>query len=310
MTNNKLIIKNWVGRTGNNIISLLNALFISVYNNYNLSFPKHSFLNTTSITFDNCNTNVKIHDENNTFFFKSKLKNINDIMFYDKNTQENVYKIMKKMCSIKIPYKENNDLVIHIRSGDQFDNRKCFSTSHYLAPPFYYYDTILSNNNFDNIYIIAEDNKNPVIQKLCKKYPNIKFEIQSLEKDIKILLSSSNVIFSAGTFLNLLVFSENIRTVYFPKYIKKDLNINHPIFDTESGYMYINDIYCIRLLNLNIKSIYIDLEDYPQKMCKSQNKIECLLNYKIDTKFIINKYFNYFNNNLNIITQNLIELKH
>jgi len=97
MTNNKLIIKNWVGRTGNNIISLLNALFISVYNNYNLSFPKHSFLNTTSITFDNCNTNVKIHDENNTFFFKSKLKNINDIMFYDKNTQENVYKIMKKI---------------------------------------------------------------------------------------------------------------------------------------------------------------------------------------------------------------------
>lgn len=307
MVNDKLIIKNWIGRTGNNLISLLNALFISVFNNYNLSFPKHQILNTTSITFDNCNTNVKIHDENNTFYYKPKLKNINDIMFYDKSTQEKVYKIMKKMCLIKIPYKQNNDLVIHIRSGDLFNNIKCFSTS---LPPFYYYDTILSNNNFDNIYIIAEDNKNPVIQKLCKKYPNIKFEIQSLEKDIKILLSSANVIFSIGTFLNLLVFSENIRTVYFPKYIKKDLNINHPIFDTETGYMYHNDIYCIRLLNLNIKSIYIDLEDYPQKICKSQNKIDCLLNYKINTKFIINEYFNYVNNNLNIITQNLIKLKH
>jgi hypothetical protein len=293
MGNDKLIIKNWIGRTGNNLISLLNALFISVFNNYNLSFPKHQFLNTTSITFDNCNTNVKIHDENNTFYYKSKLKNINDIMFYDKSTQKKVYKIMKKMCLIKIPYKQNNDLVIHIRSGDQFDNRKCFSTSYYLAPPFYYYDTILSNNNFDNIYIIAEDNKNPVIQKLCKKYPNIKFEIQSLEKDIKILLSSSNVIFSAGTFLNLLVFSENIKTVYFPKYIKKDLNTGHKIFDTETGYMYHNDIYYIRLLNVNIKSIYIDLEDYPQKMYKSQNKIECLLNYEKNTRFIINEYFNY-----------------
>lgn len=279
MENNVLKINNWIGRTGNNLISLLNALFIAVSYNYNLSFPKHLLLNTTSISFDNCNTNVKDHDNTNNFYYKQQLKNINENLFDDKNTQKKVYKIMKNMCLIKIPYKKNNDLVIHIRSGDQFDHRKCFSTSYYLAPPFYYYDTIISNNNFDNIYIIAEDNINPVIQKLCKKYPNIKYKNQSLENDIKILLSSANIIFSTGTFLNLLVFSENIRTVYFPKYIKKDLNIGHKIFDSETGYMYHNDIYYIRILNLDIKSIYIDLEDYPQKMYKSQNKIDFLLNY-------------------------------
>lgn len=97
MKNNNLVINSWFGRTGNNIISLINALFIAVFYNYNLSFPKHSLFNKTKISFDSFNTNVKNH------------------------------------------------------------------TSYYLFPPLDYYDTILSNNNFDNIYIITEDDNNPII---------------------------------------------------------------------------------------------------------------------------------------------------
>lgn len=250
MKNNNLVINSWFGRTGNNIISIINALFIAVFYNYNLSFPKHSLFNTTIITFDSCNTNVKNHDDTNNFFYKQKLKNIDKYLFNDNLIKIKVYELMKSILinSIKVPYKSNNDLVIHIRSGDIF-SKNVYHTSYYLSPPFDYYDTILSNNNFDNIYIIAEDDKNPIIKKLCNKYSNIKFRLNSLVNDIKLLLSVSNVIFSVRTFLNLLIFSKNIKTVYLPKYNLNSLNVNRSKIDTEIFHLYTYNIYFIKVFN-------------------------------------------------------------
>ncbi len=74
MKNNNLVINSWFGRTGNNIISLINALFIAVFYNYNLSFPKHSLFNKTKISFDSFNTNVKNHDNTNQFFISNNLR--------------------------------------------------------------------------------------------------------------------------------------------------------------------------------------------------------------------------------------------
>jgi hypothetical protein len=74
MKNNNLVINSWFGRTGNNIISLINALFIAVFYNYNLSFPKHSLFNKTKISFDSFNTNVKIMIIQINFFISKNLR--------------------------------------------------------------------------------------------------------------------------------------------------------------------------------------------------------------------------------------------
>ena len=53
-----------------------------------------------------------------------------------------------------------NDLFIYIRSGDIFK----IDNNHYAQPPLCFYKTIINNyNNFTKIYIIAQDNINPVI---------------------------------------------------------------------------------------------------------------------------------------------------
>jgi hypothetical protein len=111
------------------------------------------------------------------------------------------------------------DLVIHIRSGDIFNAGGEHGA--YLTPPFSYYAHIIEKNHYETIYLIAEDTKNPCIRKLLEAYPNIKFTIQTLEKDVQIVLAAVNIVMSIGTFLpELLYLSNNIRTIYHPSYFK------------------------------------------------------------------------------------------
>jgi hypothetical protein len=77
----------------------------------------------------------------------------------------------------------------------------------------------LDSNNYKRIILISEDRLNPTVGELLKLYPNIEFKIQSLEKDIKLLLASNNVIMSFGTFVpSLLTVSNKIEKMYKPSY--------------------------------------------------------------------------------------------
>jgi hypothetical protein len=65
-------------------------------------------------------------------------------------------------------------------------------------------------------------------------YPKIKFKQQCLKDDIKLLLSSKNVIESFGTFTPmLLLFSNNIQNIYRVSYQDSSYlsNVNTHIFD-------------------------------------------------------------------------------
>jgi hypothetical protein len=54
-------------------------------------------------------------------------------------------------------------------------------------PPLSYYVEIINNNNFKNIYLIAEDTLNPCINSLLNMYPNIIFKINTLDDYNKLL---------------------------------------------------------------------------------------------------------------------------
>jgi hypothetical protein len=117
------------------------------------------------------------------------------------------------------------DLVIHIRSGDIFDKDP---HPGYIMPPLSYYLDIIRINTFKNIYLLAEDRKNPCINALLELYPTIQFELQPLEKDVRLILGAVNIVASYGTMIDsLLLFSNNIKRVYRPSYYLRIINQDH-----------------------------------------------------------------------------------
>ena len=96
----------------------------------------------------------------------------------------------------------DNDLVIHIRSGDILGNLKL-----YTQPPYYFYKKIIEDNNYPNIFIISENKGNPIINKLLNNFKNIKFISNSSDIDLKILLKSKNLVTSNSTFSNAAIYT-------------------------------------------------------------------------------------------------------
>ena len=210
-----LKISKWCGRLGNNILQLKNAIQVALFYNCNIIIPNHEYFTTNYIIVDstiNKNNSIKItHD-----FFNFELINNIDRNLFNINMDKTI-DILKQIFRIKnVSPLHDNDLVIHIRSGDIFKQKPHQS---YIMPPLSYYTNIINNNNFNNITIIAECKSNPCINKLLALYPKIKFIKQSLDRDIKLLLASANVIESFGSFVPaLLLVSNNIKNLYKPSY--------------------------------------------------------------------------------------------
>ena len=256
-----LKINKVVNRLGNFIKQLRNAVQVALFYNYNLIIPQHKYFNTTYIII---NPEVTLESpcitDRHEFFFCGRIQGIDSDLF-NKNKQRTM-EIMKECFSIKnTTILTNNDLLIHMRSGD------IFSKPHpnYITPPLCYYVNIIEKNTFDNIYLIAEDNVNPCIQTLIELYPKIKFTVQSLEKDIDLILGASNVVMSFGSFIpSLLIFSDKINKIYTPSYTAFEFHIfrDSPTIHIES----------------------VDLEDYRNKQFPFKNKAEQrdrMLTYKV-----------------------------
>lgn len=241
MTN--IWIKGWCGRLGNNIIQLHKAIQLAVTKNYNVIVPRHKYFSKTYICLNKqIGINSKrISDPNN--YFDSP--NIPDV------DQNRVLQILRGCFTIKdVKALDAEDLVIHIRSGDIFDKDP---HPGYIMPPLSYYVDIIRANTFKNIYLLAEDRKNPCINALLELYPNIQFELQPLEKDIRLILGAVNVVSSYGTMIDsLLLFSNNIKRVYRPSY-------SHILFKLES-----------------VQYIATNLDEYKQVMTPWKNTQEQL----------------------------------
>lgn len=248
------------GKIGNFIVQLSNAIKIAMFYNYNVIVPDHPYINTTYIVINN---NVNLHNEKitdpNDFFYTNKIKNI-DIKLFKMNI-EKTCEILKNSFNIKNEISlDDNDLLIHIRSSDIFGVNPHPA---YLTPPLSYYVNIINKNNFNEIYLIAEDRINPCINKLLELYPKIKFKIQSLEEDVKLILGAKNVVMGFGTFIpSLLLVSDNIKKLYKPSYMNNDE---------------------LDILNRIIKVFNIELSVYKTRMTPWKNTLEqrkFMLTYK------------------------------
>lgn len=216
-----IILKAWYGRLGNNIIQLSNIINIAIAFKHNIKINvQHRFFDVSLIEkyFNKYNNSEIITDDYN-FYYNTKLPFSNAIF---KQNIEEKNKILQKAFLInninKLP---ENDIVIHIRSGDIFDSNP---HSNYVPPPLSYYTKEIDKYKYKKIHIICEDTTNPVVNELRKLYKNTVYEKNTLEKDIRIILGATNIIYSVGTFVPALMsLSNNNKYLYGKPFNNEEL---------------------------------------------------------------------------------------
>lgn len=144
--------------------------------------------------------------------------------------------ILNNLPKVQVDF---NDLFMYIRSGDIFN----IDNIYYAQPPLCFYKNIINNyKNFSKIYIIAQDNINPVINKLIEEYPKIIFNINSLTIDIAYLINAFNIVGAASTFINIIIrFNDNLK--YYWEYniesdIVKIINYHHSFYKLSKNITY------------------------------------------------------------------------
>ena len=143
--------------------------------------------------------------------------------FYYSNYIKPEYRadILKNEIIKNLPLTKVNedDIFIYIRSGDIFS----LPNKYYSQPPFCFYKEILNNFKFNNIYIIAENKNNPVIDKLIGKFPKIIYKENSLKIDISYLIKAFNLVKAPSTLIECIIqLNNNLKNLW-----EFDFNFNN-----------------------------------------------------------------------------------
>ena len=182
---------------------------------FNITILPDSFENKTKI-------DIKLG--NCIFFFRYK-KKFNPMRLW----------IIKEEVLNNIPHfvSKPNDLYINIRSGDIFLR---VNNIFYSQPPLCFYQKIINENKYENIYIVANGHENPVVDQLLKIYTNIKYMHGSIVDDIKVIINAYNFVMSISTFPMTLIWLNNyLKNLYI--YDMMDFNYFESIYD---NFKYVN----------------------------------------------------------------------
>ena len=171
-----------------------------------------------------------------------KLKSI----FYFKYKKKIIYnrlRIIREEVIANIPKFKNtpDDLVINIRSGDIFVNR---INRNYGQPPLCFYQKIIDDHKFKNIYLMSNGHENPTVNKLLKLYPKIKFIHGALEEDVSVIIYSYNLVMPISTFpLTLIRLNNNLRKMFVYPLINYNFKDEiFTIYKMEASQNYLNKI--------------------------------------------------------------------
>ena len=116
---------------------------------------------------------------------------------------------------MKLTETRDDDLYINIRSGEDIFHNSGYSPGSYFQPPLCFYQTIIENFNFSNIYIISNGKENPVVEELLKLYENIKYIHGTIEEDASMVISAKNLVIPVSSFsLELIKFSKNLKNLF------------------------------------------------------------------------------------------------
>lgn len=165
-----IIFNNLFGGLGNNIIQLSNIIDIAIAYKHNIKInvKKLNFFDLQIIEkYFNKYNNIEIITDKNNFFYQNKLPFTNEI--FKQNIEERNILLQKAFLINNINKLSDNDIVIHIRSGDIFSHNP---PPDYIPPPLSFYTKQINKYKYEKIHIICEDTNNPVVNELLKLYKN------------------------------------------------------------------------------------------------------------------------------------------
>lgn len=172
----------WVGRLGNNIQQICNAILFSEKHNQGFRSPHHPLIKEINYNNENQPPN-------------------NFEPFFTLEDSEKIHQTAKQYITPNLnleigePF-DNDTLVIHIRSGDIFYPQFC--PNNYVPNPLSYYLQLIQQ--FKKTIVVTEpDDYNPVVQELKKN--KIEIYASSVKQDFEMLLRAKNLASSGiGTF--------------------------------------------------------------------------------------------------------------
>ena len=209
-------------------------IFVPIYNNYYIRNTIHDDKYNLTIEV------VKSKDINKKKYNNNITKYFSPYYYFLGVKPENRFSVFKKEILKNLPtfIANPNDLYIHIRSGDVFI-KPCKESS-YAQPPLCFYKTIINNNKFLRIYIISQDDLNPVINKLRKAYKNVKYYKYYFEYDIVRLAYGYNIVGSISSFvIEIIKLNDNLKKFWeYDIYQLKEkiYHLHHSIYDYKRNY--------------------------------------------------------------------------
>ncbi len=212
MSYHVVYIPSWVGRLGNNYMQVLHALCFAHAKEYDgVVFPDHPHFTSNYLLLKKqynpeIRWNYMIQDN---FFYTTIFQNQNLAIPSMETQRMLAQQYLTPNLKFTIPssflrdqFEHENTLCIHIRSGDLFEGQGTHEK--YVQPPLWYYKQILQSKHWAQVFLFAEDDKNPVLNQLLlygqQIFLPIRWKKQSLMEDIGCLLHAKNLVGSYGSF--------------------------------------------------------------------------------------------------------------
>ena len=183
--------------------------------------------------------------------------------------------ILNNLPNVKV---EQDDLYIHIRGGDIF-LPSCSKV--YAQPPLCFYEKIINQTKFKNIYIISMDNLNVVINPLKGKYKNIILNKNNFEYDISLLVHAYNIVLAISSFsYSAIKLNDNLKNIYeydIMKLSQKLFFLHHHFFKFPIRYK----IYTMKPSDKYISEMF--------SWTRSTKQIKLMLEEECPNDFVITK---------------------
>ena len=171
-----------------------------------------------------------------------------------------------------------NDLYIHIRGGDIFEENP---SPVYAQPPLCFYETVINQNKFKSIYIVSMDRKNVILDELINKHKDIIFEQNNYEYDISLLIHSFNLVASVSTFfISSIKFNDNLKNLWeydIYRLSEKFIQLHHHLYKFDIKYK----IYTMKPSNIYADKMFI--------WTKSESQLKLMLEDSCPYDFVLTK---------------------
>lgn len=208
--NSTIVINEWAGRLGNNLIQLSNAIYICLKYQCRLDYPEHPFLHQVTLQFNREDARIDYINR-----------------FYDPTDCRGVYPNLAERRFIMLNYireminfnldeptlgNQQNPLILQIRSGDTFENPVPHK---YVPSPLAFFSTIIKEHSGRSVLIVCENLKNPIIRELASRYDRCSVQSLDLKIDIRTIVNAENLVITIGTFgFVLALLSKKIKHLY------------------------------------------------------------------------------------------------